>query len=86
MHLKDHSPEGPPVAIELRVGDESLTIEAAEGKVRARPGRAEDPVLVLSGRYDLVFGVLMGKIAFRAAQAAGISHQGDPDVLARVRP
>ena len=86
MHLKDHSPERPPVAIELCVGDESLTIEAAAGKVRARPGRAEDPVLVLSGRHDLVFGLLMGKIGFRAAQAAGISHQGDPDVLARVRP
>lgn len=86
MHLKDHAPERGAVAIELRMGEEPLAIEAIEGKVRARPGPADSPALVLSGRHEVVFGVLMGKMGFRAAQEAGMSHQGDPDVLARIHP
>lgn len=86
MHLKDHAPLEPPVAIELRAGDEPLSIEAEGGRVRARPGAATAPALVLKGRHELVFGVVMGKIAFKAAEAAGMSHEGDPGVLARVRP
>jgi len=86
MHLKDHSPEQAPVSIELRTGDAPLAIEAAEGQVRARPGAAEAPALALSGRPELVFGVLMGKMGFKAAQEAGMSHQGDPGVLKRIRP
>lgn len=86
MQLKDHAPEKTPVALELRIGGESLAIEAVEGKVLARPGPAKTPALVLSGRHDLVFGVLMGKMAIRAAEEAGMSLKGDPGVLARVRP
>lgn len=86
MHLKDHAPEEPPVGIELRIGDEPLAIETADGKVRARPGPAEAPALVLSGRHELVFGVLMGKIGFAAARAAGMAYHGDPAVLTRVHP
>lgn len=86
MHLKDHAPEKPPVALELRSGGESLAIEAAKGKVRARPGPAEAPALVLSGRHDVLFGVLMGTVTIRAAEEAGMSLQGDSGVLARVRP
>ena len=86
MHLKDHAPEGPPLSIELRAGDEPLAIEAAGGRVHARPGAARDPALVLKGRHALVFGVLMGKIGFEAARAAGMSYEGDPGVLTRVHP
>lgn len=86
MHLKDHAPEKAPVAIELRTGDAALAIEAAEGRVRARPGAAETPALVLSGRHDVVFGVLMGKLSFEAAEEAGMSHRGDPGVLMRIHP
>ena len=86
MHLKDHAPEKPPVGIELRIGDEPLTIETADGRVRARPGPAEAPALILSGRHDLVLGVLMRKIGFAEARAAGMSHHGDPAVLTRVHP
>lgn len=86
MHLKDHAPEEPPVGIELRIGDQPLTLETAAGKVRARPGPAEAPALVLSGRHELVFGVLMGKIGLAAARADGMSYQGDPAVLTRVHP
>lgn len=86
LHLKDHAPDKPPVALELRTGGESLVIEAAEGKVRARPGPAEAPALILSGRHHLVFAVLMGKVTLSAAEEAGVLLQGDPRVLARVRP
>jgi DNA-binding HxlR family transcriptional regulator len=86
IHLRDHAPEQGPVAIELRTGDEPLAIEADGGKVRARPGSATDPILVLSGAHQLVFGVLMGKIDLEKAEAAGMSYQGDPDVLSRIHP
>jgi DNA-binding HxlR family transcriptional regulator len=86
IHLRDHAPEQGPVAIELRTGNEPLAIEAVGGKVRARPGSARDPILVLSGKHRLVFGVLMGKVDLAKAEAAGMSHEGDPNVLSRIRP
>lgn len=86
QHLEDQASGQPPVEIELRAGDEPLTIEPREGAVHVRPGSARDPDLVLTGAPRVLLGLLLGKLDWAAARAAGLKHDGDPQVLLRVRP
>ena len=73
---------GPAVTIELRAGDEPLTVQAGgDGPVRTRPGSAEDPDLVLDGQPRLVLGVISGKLGLADAVALGLRYEGDPEAL-----
>ena len=83
--LSDHSPEQPPVAIEIRTGDEPITIEAADGNVRIRLSAAEHPDLILSGEPQPILGLVFGVRSLEAAQAVGVSYEGDPGVIERIR-
>src|SRR5262252_7229565 len=49
LYYYDTSPEEPPVAIEVRMGDEPLVVETSDGKVVGRRGRAENPDAILTG-------------------------------------
>jgi len=86
LHLRDRNPEAPPVRIELRTGDEPLTIETGDGRVHAKPGAAADPDLVLTGLPQAVMGLLLGKIDWNTAQRAGLRSEGDLKVLRRIQP
>ena len=83
--LSDHSPEQPPVAIEIRTGDEPITIEAADGNVRIRLSAAERPDLILTGEPQPILGLVFGVRSLEAAQAVGVSYEGDPGVIERIR-
>ncbi len=85
LHLVDQAPEGPPVTIELRTGDELMTITAADGVVTARLGRAEHADAVLSGSPQLVLGLLAGKLDLGQARLAGMQFEGNPETLERVK-
>jgi DNA-binding HxlR family transcriptional regulator len=85
LYLSDRMPDRPPVTIELRAGDEPVTIETIAGEVRARPGPATDPDAVLTGAPNLITALLMGRIDLARARAAGLSYQGDPAALRRVQ-
>lgn len=85
LHLVDQTPEGPPVTIELRTGDEPMTIEAAGGAVNARLGPAQQADAVLSGSPQLVLGLLAGKLDLGQARLAGMKFEGNPEILRRVR-
>jgi hypothetical protein len=85
-YLVDHSPEKPPITIEVRTGDEAVLIQAGDGVVRARPGRAEHPEGVLIGTGSQVLGLLTGKIDLAEAQRRGLQYEGDPEILDRVIP
>jgi DNA-binding HxlR family transcriptional regulator len=84
--LTDQTPDGPPVTIEVHTADEPMLIEAASGRVRARPGTAEHPDAVLTGPPDLVLAVLMGQLGVPAARRRGLHVKGDTGVLGRLRP
>lgn len=86
IYLVDHNPDKGPVSVELRVGDEPVTIESVDGQVKARPGRAESPDLVLLGTREAVFGLVMGKFELNEAKKAGMKHIGDLEVLKRLHP
>src|SRR5262245_843692 len=59
-NLRDHEPERPPTTIELRAGDEAVTVTAVGGSVRVRTGAAEKPDAIISGTPRLVYAVLKG--------------------------
>jgi DNA-binding HxlR family transcriptional regulator len=86
LFLSDRTPDQPPIAIELRAGDQKIVLETVDGDVHARSGSAEDPVAVLTGTPQLVLATLVGKLELSEARARGLKYQGDPEALHRVQP
>jgi DNA-binding HxlR family transcriptional regulator len=86
LDLSDQAPDEPPVTIELRGGEEAVTVETIDGGVRSRPGSAESPDLILTGPPQLLVGVLTARLTLADAQAAGLEYDGDFAALCRVRP
>jgi DNA-binding HxlR family transcriptional regulator len=86
LGLSDQAPDEPPVRIELRTGEEAVTLDTVDGSVRTRLGPAETPDLILTGPPQLVAGVLTGRLTLVDAQAAGLEYDGDLAALRRVQP
>jgi len=85
-HLRDHAPDQPPVRIELRAGDEPVTVEIANGSVRTRCGASENPDAVMTGMPRLMSAVLRGEIDLAKARAGGLRFEGDVQALCRLQP
>jgi len=85
LYYVDPEPEGPAVRIELRTGDEPLTIHTEAGRIRAHRGGSERPDAVLTGSPKLVVGLLSGHLGLAEAGRLGLRVDGDPAVLTRVR-
>jgi DNA-binding HxlR family transcriptional regulator len=84
--LVDRDPGGPPLAIELRTGEEPVTVRASEGAVQLLQGPAEHPDLVLEATPHVIVGVLAGALDLAQARARGLRAEGDEALLARVAP
>src|SRR5690242_2279559 len=76
LYLVDRSPGKAPVQIEVRDGNERVTIETAHGRVAARLGSAEKPVAVLTGPTPLAWQLLTGKVTLQQARKAGLVIDG----------
>jgi DNA-binding HxlR family transcriptional regulator len=85
LFLTDTEPDKPPVTIEIRTGDEPITIEAGSGEVHARPGPADDPSLVLTGNPQVVLGVIAGKLSLDDARSRGLQWDGDRSAFERLQ-
>lgn len=83
-HLRDSRPKAPPATIELRTGDEPLSLEVSGGAVRARFDRPAKPDLVITGAPEVVVGLLLGWHSAEAAESKGLKLAGDRDVLGRI--
>ena len=86
LHLTDNAPKEPPITIEVRTADEPMLVETVDGKVRARPGRAEHPDAVLTGTASQVLGLLTGKLDLAEARRRGAKFEGDAKAIERVQP
>ena len=86
LYLVDRTPHGPAVSIEVRDQDERVTLEAANGAVRARVGPANHPDVVVTGPTPIVWQLLIGKIDVARAQAAGVRIEGRRTALRRFGP
>jgi DNA-binding HxlR family transcriptional regulator len=83
--LTDGAPDEAPLTLQVRTGDEPLVV-TVDGSVRARPGTADHPVLVLEGPPDLIVGLLLGRLTVADATERGLRVEGDPAVLRRLEP
>ncbi|MGA8724302.1 MAG: winged helix-turn-helix transcriptional regulator [Acidimicrobiales bacterium] len=82
--LHDSEPTGPPLAIQVRTGDEAVVIEVRGGEVTTRGGSVSSPDLELDGDPAAVLGVLAGKVSIAEARRRGLRVKGDTKVLLRL--
>jgi DNA-binding HxlR family transcriptional regulator len=84
--LSDHEPDGPPLSVELRTGDQPVAISTRDGGLDVRLGAAESPDAIVTGEPRPVLGLMFGLQDAAAAGAAGVKIEGRPEVLERIRP
>lgn len=75
-----------PLRVEVRSGEDAMTIESAGGAVAVRRGSPDRPDLVLDGPPDAVLGLLAGALDPETARALGIEITGDVRRLAGLGP
>lgn len=83
--LEDTAPEDGPIQIQLDADDEPIVIEAADGTVTARVGRARDPDLVLHGSGRTITRLMLGRTTLAQARKHGLKLEGDAKLLKRLR-
>ena len=86
LYLADRAPSKRPVRIEVRDRDERVAIEAANGRVTARVGPADNPDAVIIGPTPVAWQLLLGKINVAQARKAGVAVEGNAAALKRFGP
>ena len=81
--LSDRRPDGDPVTLELRLGDEPIAVTVRDGAIKVTMGAASDPDAALAGPARPIMGLLLGYLDRGAAEAMGVTVEGDPDVIER---
>jgi DNA-binding HxlR family transcriptional regulator len=84
--LTDRQPAAPPVTVELQTGDQPIVLQAQDGTIRTRLGAAESPDATLTGPPMPIMGLLLGLLELADAKARGVSFQGKPAIIDRIRP
>jgi DNA-binding HxlR family transcriptional regulator len=83
LMLDDARPDGDPVTLELRTGDEPIAVAARDGVVKATLGPTTDPDAVITGPPRPILGMLLGLRERSEAEDQGVKVEGDPAALAR---
>jgi DNA-binding HxlR family transcriptional regulator len=76
----------PEFTVEVRCGDEPMTVRSAGGRVTVEQGPAAAPDLVVTGPPDAIVGLFAHRLAVDDAKARGVNLTGDPRRLAKLRP
>jgi hypothetical protein len=76
----------PELTIEVRCGDESMTVRSTGGRVTVEGGPALAPDLVLTGPPDAIVGLFARRLGVDEAKARGVTITGDPRRLRKLRP
>jgi DNA-binding HxlR family transcriptional regulator len=84
--LTDCEPTAPPVMVVLDTAGQTIVVEARDGAVHTRLGQADGANATLTGPPRPILGLLLGLLDLKQAKAMGIAYEGDPLVLARLRP
>ncbi len=82
MHLGDVDPARTDGVVELRTGDEPMTLIALGGKVLVAAGTVGQPAdVVLDGPPDGVGGLVTGFLTVAQAEERGVTVTGDRSIL-----
>jgi len=84
--LQDHSPELPPIAIQVDLGDELMSIVTEDGQVNLKAGTVREPDATITGPPQPILGLVSGAITLAQARQRGVSYKGDPGALERLLP
>jgi DNA-binding HxlR family transcriptional regulator len=84
LMLTDPQPDAAPATIELQTGDQPITIEICDGRIRTRLGHSESADATLAGPANPIMGLLLGLLDLVGAEARGVTLQGDPAILDRI--
>jgi hypothetical protein len=79
-------PTRPELTIEVRCGDEPMTIRSTGGSVSVHRGQAAAPDLVITGPPDATVELLAQRIDPTEAKTRGLTITGDVRPLRRLRP
>ena len=82
--VADHSPDEPPITIEVHTGDQPIVMQTVDGTVRIRPGTAPDADATIRGTPALILGFFAGELDLDTARARGLEISGDPKALRRI--
>jgi hypothetical protein len=75
----------PDLQIEVRTGEEVLTLSSTAGSVEVRTGPAPSPDVVVTGRPELIVGLMSGALDKQVAMSQGVSILGDFANVERLR-
>ena len=75
----------PNIEVELRTGDEVLTLKSTAGSVEVRTGPAPSPDVVVTGSPELIVGLMSGALDKDVAMSQGVSILGDFTDVERLR-
>ena len=86
QHLRDHTPNAPPVAVELRSEGQPIVISAAAGTLEVHLNSAQNPRAIVKGSSIQILSLLLGKTELKAAQSGGVQITGDLNAVRRFVP
>lgn len=86
LHLTDHSPEKPPITIEVHTAEAPMLVTTQDGGVHVRPGTSDHPDAVMTGSPSQVIGVFTNRLDLATAKKRGLKYTGDLGALRRVQP
>ncbi len=87
MHLGDVDERRADGIVELRCGDEPMTLIVTGGRVLVARGTVgQEPDVVLDGPPDGVGGLVTGFLTLAQAEERGVVVTGDPTVMATLAP
>jgi DNA-binding HxlR family transcriptional regulator len=75
----------PQLEVEIRCGDETITLQSRDGEVHRRVGQAVSPDVIVSGPPDAVVGLLAGRDEPQIAIQHGVHILGDFRLVDRLR-
>jgi DNA-binding HxlR family transcriptional regulator len=84
LYLTDAAPNQPPVTLEIRTGDEPVTLSIGGGVVRSSLGAGEHPDAVIAGPARHVACVLLANASLADARKRGVTFTGSRKVLSRL--
>lgn len=85
IFLRDGDPSKPPVSLEVRAGEQPVTLTTQDGSIHSAIGAVKKPDAVISGPARDVARVLLAGESLASARKRGVSYTGDRAVLERIR-